>query len=174
MVLFKPLRQLLSQLPLTLDLWPNPWGCNELFKKWHPPAKWGVQHTVTPPHWLTCTHKQSWACSRAASQNSLLTANLQTREKPGCGTDFSLWPPAIALHYSHDFSILVFFGRLGVKKIIWNFHIDWQSWDRDHLFLRQSPVYFGRLSRPMDVGAHGGNPVQYLTLLDTVRSQTCI
>lgn len=36
-------------------------------------------------------------CSRAASHNSLLTANLQTREQPGCRTDFSLWPPAIAL-----------------------------------------------------------------------------
>lgn len=35
-------------------------------------------------------------CSRAASQNSLLTANLQTRGKPGCRTDFSLWPPATA------------------------------------------------------------------------------
>lgn len=112
-------------------------------------------------------------CSRAASQNSLLTANLQTREKPGCGTDFSLWPPAIAVQNSHDFSILVFFGRLRVKKIIWNFHMDWRSWGRDYLFLCHSLVYFGRVSRPIDAGAHGGNPVQYLTLLDPVCSQTC-
>ncbi|KAK5877817.1 hypothetical protein CesoFtcFv8_025290 [Champsocephalus esox] len=28
-------------------------------------------------------------CSRAASQNPLLTADLQTRGKPGCGTDSS-------------------------------------------------------------------------------------
>lgn len=57
-------------------------------------------------------------CSRAASQNSLLTANLQTREKPGCRTDFSLWPPAIALHRSHDFSLPVFLGR-AFETSIW-------------------------------------------------------
>lgn len=36
-------------------------------------------------------------------------------KKPGCRTDFGLWPPATAPHRSHDFSIRVFFGRLGAK-----------------------------------------------------------
>jgi len=55
-------------------------------------------------------------CSRAASQNSLLTANLQTRENLAAGQTSACGPPATSPHCSHDFSILVFLGWLGVEE----------------------------------------------------------
>lgn len=55
-------------------------------------------------------------CSRAVSQNPLLTANLQTRgENLAAGQTSCLWPPATILHCSHDFLVQVFLGQLGVK-----------------------------------------------------------
>lgn len=53
--------------------------------------------------------------SGAASQNSLLTANLQTRENLAAGQTPARGLPATSLRSSRDVSVRVFLGWLGAK-----------------------------------------------------------